>query len=194
MNDTLRDRRRRQTARDIQLAALRLSLNMGYASVTTESIASEAGISPRTFFNYYANKQSAILGEVPALRPEDACWIIHSRNPLVEDLARLLGAILDNKHLDRKVVRMMEKVWETTPELVVVFRNSLDNIALAIGDLLAQRLGPGRETEAALIAGLSIHVLSYAVRSWAADETMTTGDLLPLMRRQLHEICRLLEN
>ena len=63
---TLRDRRRIQTAREIQRTALSLALRQGYDSVTTEMIAAEAGISQRTFFNYYLNKNAAIIGTAPS--------------------------------------------------------------------------------------------------------------------------------
>ena len=41
---TLRDRRRIQTAREIQRTALSLALRQGYDNVTTEMIAAEAGM------------------------------------------------------------------------------------------------------------------------------------------------------
>ena len=62
VKSTLRDRRRVQTSREIQRAALSLALRHGYDAVTTEMIAAEAGISQRTFFNYYLNKDAAIVG------------------------------------------------------------------------------------------------------------------------------------
>lgn len=192
INSTLRDRRRQQTARDIQLAALRLSLREGYAAVTTEAIAAETGISLRTFFNYYPNKQSAILGEPPVLNESETSWIINSKNPLVEDLAHLLGGLLDSKQMDRQVVRMLDQIWNSTPELMVVFRNSMDSIATAIGSLLKARFGPDREAEAVLIAELATHALSHTVRAWAADESMNTVDIPPMIERQLREVCSML--
>ncbi|QBX35368.1 TetR family transcriptional regulator [Paracoccus liaowanqingii] len=188
MSINLRDRRRQQTAKDIQLAALRLSLSLGYPAVTTDSIAVEAGISPRTFFNYYPNKQAAVLGEPPSLDCDCAAWIVTSTAPLRSDLARLLGSMLEQKQLDRQIVRMIEQIWDSAPELMTIFRNSMDNIALAIGRLLEARLGPGRQQEAMLVAELATHALSNAVRAWAADETMRVADIPPLIERQMAEV------
>jgi hypothetical protein len=52
----LRERRRRQTSADIRDAAVRLALARGFDKVTIEEICVEAGISTRTFFNYFPNK------------------------------------------------------------------------------------------------------------------------------------------
>lgn len=52
----LRERRRRQTSADIRDAAVRLTLERGFDKVTVDEICAEAGISTRTFFNYFPNK------------------------------------------------------------------------------------------------------------------------------------------
>lgn len=185
---TLRDRRRQQTARDIQLAALRLSVRIGYAAVTTDSIACEAGISPRTFFNYYSNKQAAVLGAPPQLDRCRAAWIVTSQRSLIDDLVCLFECMLESEHFDRQAVHLIEQVWNTTPELMAVFRNSMDNIAMTIGALLQERLGPDRQTEAMLIAELATHALSHAFRLWAADETIKESDIPDLIRLSLRKV------
>src|ERR1700721_1500061 len=65
----LRERRRRQTSADIRGAAVRLVRERGFDKVTIEAICAEAGISVRTFFNYFPNKESAIAygpSDIPA--------------------------------------------------------------------------------------------------------------------------------
>src|ERR1700691_2687560 len=59
LND-LRARRRRQTTADIHDAALRLARQEGFDNVTIEQISAEAGVSQRTFFNYFPTKESAV--------------------------------------------------------------------------------------------------------------------------------------
>ena len=71
----LRERRKIQTALDIQRATLALAQEVGFDHVTTEAIAERAGISPRTFFNYYTNKEAAAVGIKPHF-PEDALNLI----------------------------------------------------------------------------------------------------------------------
>ena len=66
----LRERRRRQTSADIRGAAVRLARERGFDKVTIEEICAEAGISARTFFNYFPNKESAIAYGPSDIPPE----------------------------------------------------------------------------------------------------------------------------
>ena len=57
----LRERRRHQTRLDIADAATHLVAQLGMDGTTVEMIAERAGISARTFFNYFATKAEAVL-------------------------------------------------------------------------------------------------------------------------------------
>jgi AcrR family transcriptional regulator len=59
--DTLRTRKKAATRQSLHEAALRLAMAYGLDGVTVEDIADEAGVSRRTFSNYFANKEDAIL-------------------------------------------------------------------------------------------------------------------------------------
>jgi AcrR family transcriptional regulator len=59
--DTLRTRKKAATRQSLHDAALRLAMAHGLDGVTVEDIADEAGVSRRTFSNYFANKEDAIL-------------------------------------------------------------------------------------------------------------------------------------
>src|SRR3954470_9750248 len=59
----LREQRRERNAREIQQAAMSLFAARGYAAVTVEDIAREAGISERTFFRYFASKDHLLVAE-----------------------------------------------------------------------------------------------------------------------------------
>jgi AcrR family transcriptional regulator len=58
---TLRARKKVATRQALHEAALRLAMANGLDCVTVEHIADEAGVSRRTFSNYFANKEDAIL-------------------------------------------------------------------------------------------------------------------------------------
>lgn len=65
MNDsanTGRVRRKAETARALIQAARRLTIEHGLNGFTIEALAAEAGVSRRTFFNYFASKENAVLG------------------------------------------------------------------------------------------------------------------------------------
>jgi AcrR family transcriptional regulator len=58
----LRERKKQETRRAIVSVALRLACERGGpCGVTVEDISEAANISPRTFFNYFATKEDAIL-------------------------------------------------------------------------------------------------------------------------------------
>ncbi|OFK92207.1 TetR family transcriptional regulator [Corynebacterium sp. HMSC056E09] len=59
---SLREQKRLKTRLRIEDAATRLVDERGFADVTVEEICDAAGISRRTFFNYFDSKDTAVLG------------------------------------------------------------------------------------------------------------------------------------
>lgn len=65
-----RDRKRAQTFRRIHDAAVELTTRDGLAAATVTAIAQRAGVSRRTFFNYFPCKEDAVLGaSAPQIPP-----------------------------------------------------------------------------------------------------------------------------
>ena len=68
----LRERNRLETWALIHDKASGMALDEGLAKTTVEAIADAAGISKRTFFNYFATKEDAIMGTQPPTLSEEA--------------------------------------------------------------------------------------------------------------------------
>lgn len=66
----LRERQRFETLRTLRAAAVDLVRDQGLNETTISEIADRAGVSRRTFFNYYACKEDAVLGAGPSTVPE----------------------------------------------------------------------------------------------------------------------------
>ncbi|UNT00420.1 TetR/AcrR family transcriptional regulator [Streptomyces tubbatahanensis] len=64
----LRERKKRATREALREAALRLAVEHGPDRVRVEDIAEAAGVSPRTYNNYFASREQAIVAAVTADR------------------------------------------------------------------------------------------------------------------------------
>lgn len=58
----LRERRRAETSAKLTTLARRLTAQHGLAGFTVEEVCEQAGVSRRTFFNYFASKEDALFG------------------------------------------------------------------------------------------------------------------------------------
>jgi AcrR family transcriptional regulator len=61
----LRERKKIETRQALASAAVRLAREHGLEHITVEGIAAAAGVSARTFFNYFASKEDAVLQPDP---------------------------------------------------------------------------------------------------------------------------------
>ncbi|MCR8825846.1 TetR/AcrR family transcriptional regulator [Pseudosulfitobacter koreensis] len=174
------------------MAAVTVALRDGFDQMTTEAIATEAGISTRTFFNYYNNKQAAILGEAVRLDVAGAGWFASSEGALTDDLARLMGQGLKDNPLDRAVLRKIISVIDANPALQDLFRTKVDETSLSLATLLDARLGPDMASETRLLAELATHALTEAVMIWAMDDAMTLDDITPLISAKLRNVGKIL--
>ncbi|MEV4635725.1 helix-turn-helix domain-containing protein [Actinoplanes sp. NPDC049548] len=86
----LRERKKAATRQALHEAAVRLAIAHGVDKITVEAIADEAGVSRRTFSNYFANKEeallhgdhrriSALVGIVRARPADETPWIALTR-------------------------------------------------------------------------------------------------------------------
>jgi len=74
----LRERKKRETRKSIHRSALELAFEAGLEALTVDAIAERAGVSARTFFNYYPAKDDAILG-ADGTDPEPLLTLIAGR-------------------------------------------------------------------------------------------------------------------
>lgn len=94
----LRERKKAATRSALSAAALHLATARGVDAVTVEDIAAEAGVSARTFFNYFATKEEAFVADDLA-RGQDLLARFRAEPPDAapwSTLVRLLGDRLDH--------------------------------------------------------------------------------------------------
>lgn len=90
----LRERKKAETWAALHEAAASLALRHGVDQTTVEAIATRAGVSPRTFFNYFEVKEDAIVGlREPVLDADQLSRISVTADDLVGQVSRLLMAV-----------------------------------------------------------------------------------------------------
>ncbi|WP_426626287.1 TetR family transcriptional regulator [Leifsonia sp. McL0607] len=145
----LRERKRIATRRAIQLAALELASERGFDKVTVDEISHAANVSPRTFFNYFPSKESAIIGELPELPDEESIERFieaGSAEPILDGMAQLLVAAIETGDLDGDLGGGLPEETASAQELHVLRRSLLkDN-----PELFAQRMANMHKFEDAL--------------------------------------------
>ncbi len=94
----LRERKRQQTRRELIRAAMRLFEERGYEETTVAEIASAAGVSTKTFFNYFASKDEVLFPHL-SRRIDAAVALIERRGP-DDQMAEVLVAAMQHMLAD----------------------------------------------------------------------------------------------
>lgn len=149
----LRERRRQETRLDIADAATRLVAEHGMDRTTVEMIAEQAGISPRTFFNYFATKAEAVLARIIdalAVLPGILAARPASENPLiaVREAFCQLAALTPPDG---------PQLWAIT-EADATLKAELDRVFRAVGSQLTAGLAARNPQNSAHLASAEVAV------------------------------------
>lgn len=135
----LRERKKQQTRSAIHTAALELVTDRGLAGVTVEEICAAAGVSPRTFFNYFPSKGNAALGLPATTVPDEARAVfLAAEGPLVSDLCDLVAQTVTLPE-DR---RRMKELVQARPEMVPTMLQWMADARLAVHEVASHRTDP----------------------------------------------------
>ena len=178
----LREQRRERNAREIQQTAISLFAERGYAAVTVEDIAREAGISERTFFRYFASKDHLLVAE--AGRRID---VIHdsllSQDETLDAWQALRNAVLDQSASEEQVGRNAAIWAHLTKEAPALLAKMIMHGALEsthnIEVELARRLGvPATDALPDVMMRVTLAAVQSAYLRWLDnDGTASLADL-----------------
>ena len=178
----LREQRRERNAREIQQAAMSLFAERGYAGVTVEDIAAEAGISERTFFRYFASKDHVLVAE--AGRRID---IVHEslvrQDDSLDAWQALRTAVLDQSANEERIGRNAAIWAHLTKEAPALLAKMIMHGALEsthnIEVELARRLGvPDTDALPDVIMRVTLAAMQSAYLRWLEDDG--SGSLVDL--------------
>ncbi|MEE3100504.1 MAG: helix-turn-helix domain-containing protein [Pseudomonadota bacterium] len=168
---TLRERRRRQTARDLQETTIRLARERGgLDAVTTDMIAAEAGISVRTFFNYFTNKEAAVVGDPPDFPRDAGERFVAGRGPLAEDLRTLMRAHLARMEIRPETLRALLDLAQAHPKVRRVHDEAMRGLRDGMTRLVRRRLPERDAWTVALLAALALETARLALDAWKDGE------------------------
>lgn len=172
----LRERKKAETRIALRVAATALARRHGPDCLTVEDVSAEVGVSPRTFFNYFATKDEALFGVDDATLATIAGGVV--ARPAAEGptraLTAVLGALLDDaadSPVWHEQLALLRDHPEVLPRLSVWLRVLED--ACTAG--LARRLGvPESDPYPRTVAAVVLAAQRVAVSLWREhpdDET-----------------------
>ena len=175
----LRERKRRATRRAIQVAVLELLAERGLDGVTVDDISRVADVSPRTFFNYFASKEEAMLGDSPELPSrQHVDDFLHGRGTVLEDLALLLRHAGDKSTNDVEMLHLRHGLLKQFPQLFAMRMASMRAFEESVGEVVAERIAldepdldpDARASRARLTTLVAFAAMRHAWQAWAHGE------------------------
>ena len=184
MMTNLRERRRLRTADTIRRAAIDLIYALGLDDVTTEMISEKAGISPRTFFNYFPYKEAALTPPEQTFSLEAIDKFVNGSAALLDDFADLIVPFAEPYGKDPELLRKLFEISETHPKLMMLKVNAFHDFDQKLAAVLALRIKDG-DQRSDLIAALISTAMRIAVARWVESGS---GVISEYIRQSLQEL------
>ena len=165
---SLRDRQRAQIRADIRRAAFRLFIERGYDTVTTEEIATAAGVSARTFFRHVPTKEDLLLA--PVRHGGAAIVNLLEQRPAREapDVALINAIVARIRSFDQADIEEWREALLVAPGLLdkATIHTPTDKERAA--KLVGERMGanPEDDVRPGLLVQLAFAAADFAFQRW----------------------------
>ena len=171
----LRERKKLATRRALCDAALKLALDEGVATVTPERIAGQVQVSPRTFRNYFASKEEAIVAGLQD-RVHEVADDLRRRpadEPIWASLRAVLLPSLDTGIPGRDLMSLLGLI-RCHHALLAEHLTHFEDLSRRLTEVIAERTGTDatRDLYPRLLADAAGIALKTSLSLWA---TGTTG-------------------
>jgi AcrR family transcriptional regulator len=167
---TLRERRRQQTRDEIRRVALALVEGRGYDGVTVDLISERAGVSVRTFFNYFPNKESAMIAIPPPIPGTAVHYFLARTGPraLFPDLADLAVRMFTEGSAAPSDFESSIQIVMAVPALAALQYGALAERETQFAGLIAARLAlDPADQQPAVIAAAFTGAIRVACQRWS---------------------------
>ncbi len=169
----LRDLKKAATRDALGLAAVQLAKARGLDAVTADAIAAEAGVSTRTFHNYFANKEEAVLHHIEASALE---WFEMLRDrpadePIWDAMRHVAVSIVSDPDKDLAETFAVAQLIEATPSVMARKLEVHHSLIRVLGEAIAARTGTDidRDLYPNLLQAAVGNAVTAALTIWTAD-------------------------
>jgi AcrR family transcriptional regulator len=160
----LRERKKGATRRALREAALRLALERGPDAVRVDDIAEAAGVSPRTYNNYFSSREQAIVAAVTAEREARVAAAVAARRRVGLAHAVVEAVVeqyTDPGDEDRDALLLIT----TRPALRGALLDSASGIEHPLAEVITDRLG-GDDYAARVLSASVAAAVRVALERW----------------------------
>lgn len=162
----LRERKKQATREALREAALRLAVERGPDQVRVEEIAEAAGVSPRTYNNYFASREQAIVSAVTAGREARIAAAVAAR-PIGVHLADAVTEAVVEQYTNTGEREQQALLLITTQTaLRDAFLDTTADIAPPLTAVIAERLGDTGAHTARVLAASVAAAVRIALEGW----------------------------
>ncbi|QFU93415.1 TetR/AcrR family transcriptional regulator [Amycolatopsis sp. YIM 10] len=173
--DGLRERKKAATREALSAAALRLALERGPENVRVDDIAEAAGVSPRTYNNYFSSREQAIVAAIASERALRIGAALRAR-PADEPLAEAVVEAVVEQHTEPSGDALT--LITSAPALRAEFIETVASIESPLAAAIAERLGRDEGLATAVLAAAVTAAARVAVEQWVGGWQPAAGDLL----------------
>ncbi|WP_062353263.1 TetR/AcrR family transcriptional regulator [Herbidospora yilanensis] len=191
----LREQKKQATREALRAAALRLALERGPDNVRVDDIAEAAGVSPRTYNNYFSSREQAIVAAVTSEREARVAAAVADRPDGVGLADAVVEAVVDQFTASAEPGREALLLLITTrPALREAFIGTTAAIEHPLAEAVAGRLGDGEPHTARVLAASVAAAVRVALEQWlrttvssatAGGLVVPAGSLADLLRTTL---------
>jgi len=168
IRESLRDRQRAQIRADIRRAAFRLFIERGYDAVTTEEIATAAGVSPRTLFRHVPTKEDLLLA--PVRHGGAEVVLLLEQRPITEspDEALANAIITRTRSFDEADTEEWRDALLVAPDLLHKLRFHTPADRERATEIIAERMStsPDADIRPGLLVQLAFAAADFAFQQW----------------------------
>lgn len=186
----LRDQKKQATRKTLREAALRLALERGPENVRVDDIAEAAGVSPRTYNNYFSSREQAIVAAVSAEREARIAAAVVAQ-PAEAGLAdAVIEAIVEQYTDPGEHQRDALLLITTRPALRDAFADTTSALEVPLADAITQRQNDIPPHIALVLAASVTAAVRIALQRWLQPSTagglvVPSGSLPDLLRGAL---------